>query len=57
MVSVTYGVGVHTRGGCDTAWPENRLKPSLEAFLKAAAVRIVDTGKLQKLQRTIMNFT
>ena len=57
MVSVTYGVGVHARGGCDSAWPEKRLKHSLEAFLRAAAVRIVDTGKLQRLHRTIMNFT
>lgn len=60
MVSVTYGVGVHARGGtrgCNSAWPEKRLKPSLEAFLKAAAFKIVVTGKLQRLHRTIMKFT
>ena len=56
MVSVTYGVGVHARSGCDPAWPEKRLKPSLEAFLRAAALNVGEIGALQNFDRTIVSF-
>jgi len=46
IVSVTYGVGTHARGGCDPVWPENRLRPSLEIFRKATSPSVGDIGAL-----------
>ena len=55
-VSVTKGVGVHDRDGCDPACPEKRLKPSLEEFRKAAALRPGGIEALQTSNKAITRF-
>jgi len=46
MVSVTYGVGTHPCAGCEPAWPESRLNPSLEAFRRAGTPSAEAIGAL-----------